>query len=345
VNDVGEPFYKLIQGDCLKVLPTLPPESQDLAIIDPPYNMLAIGWDKQQVNLKLLSKELKRVMKYNGTVYIFCQSPIMFKIYNVFNHDFKFRQDLVWSKNRAIGLYDSMFVRSHENILYFVRDKNELLIEFGKYIKGKRLERKLTLRDLGNLCGEKWYHRGGTFYFETGLSCPNLTQYEKLKEVLKLNDKFDCLVEKAVFASTDIALKGEPYKTYRKGHGKLYGVQSSLKEYTQNNKGTRKARSVLSYSIIQNGQEYLGHPTQKPEALIKYLIKASSQIGDNVLDLFAGTGTTMKACQELERSCTSIELEKKYCTIIKRRCFGQSFLDHKADYQFATLNIISSLTP
>lgn len=341
---MGEPFYKLIQGDCLKVLPTLPPESQDLAIIDPPYNMLAVGWDKQKINFKVLSKELKKVMKVNGTVYIFCQSPIMFKIFNFFCHDFKFRQDLVWSKNRAIGLYDSMFVRSHENILYFVKDKSELLKKFGIYIKKQRKALNLSLKNIGDLCGEKWYHRGGHLYFETGLTCPTLTQYEKLKAVLKLSDEFDCLFDKVLFASKDVALKGEPYKITRKAQ-KLYGVQSGLGEFTQINKGTRKPRTVLSYSIIQGGSEYLGHPTQKPEQLIKYLIKASSKTGDNVLDLFAGTGTTMKACQELERSCTSIELEKKYCSIIKRRCFGQSFLDHKADYQFAALNTLSSFNP
>jgi site-specific DNA-methyltransferase (adenine-specific) len=324
-----EPTYTLIQGDCLKVLPTLQPESVTLAIIDPPYNMLAMGWDKEQVNFKLLSKELKRVMKVNGTIYVFCQSPIMFKIFNVFSRDFKFRQDLVWSKNRAIGLYDSMFVRSHENILFFVKTKSELLKKFGVYIKKQRKELNLSLKDIGNLCNEKWYHRGGHLYYETGLACPTLVQYEKLKEVLNLSNEFDCLFDKVMFDSKAVALKGEPYKITRKAQ-KLYGVQSALGEYTQVNKGTRKARSVLSYSIIQGGSEYLGHPTQKPEQLVKYLIKASSQIGDDVLDLFAGSGTTMKACQELQRNCTSIELEKKYCAVIRKRCFGQSYLDHTA---------------
>jgi DNA modification methylase len=230
-----------------------------------------------------------------------------------------------------------MFVRSHENILYFVKTKSELLKKFGIYIKKQRKELNLSLKDIGKLCDEKWYHRGGHLYYETGLACPTLAQYEKLKLILKLSNDFDCLFDKVMFDSDAVALKGTPYKITRKAQ-KLYGVQSALGEFTQINKGTRKAKSVLSYSIIQGGSEYLGHPTQKPEQLIKYLIKASSQVGDNILDLFSGSGTTMKACQDLQRNCISIELERKYCTLIKKRCFGQSYLDHTTTNQITIFN-------
>ncbi|WP_254566980.1 adenine-specific DNA-methyltransferase [Oscillatoria sp. HE19RPO] len=61
--------------------------------------------------------------------------------------------------------------------------------------------------------------------------------------------------------------------------------------------------------------EYRKHPTQKPEALLERIIKASSNPGDMVLDLFAGTFTTAAVSQRLERKSISIEREYEYVEI------------------------------
>jgi len=61
------------------------------------------------------------------------------------------------------------------------------------------------------------------------------------------------------------------------------------------------------------------HPTQKPYQLIKNLVQHGSDYGENVLDPFAGGGTTGLACQELERNCTLIELEEEYIGVIQTR--------------------------
>lgn len=61
------------------------------------------------------------------------------------------------------------------------------------------------------------------------------------------------------------------------------------------------------------------HPTQKPKDLIMRLVKYGSDHGDNVLDPFAGSGTTGLACQELERNCTLIEIEEEYIGVIQAR--------------------------
>ncbi|MCT7973338.1 adenine-specific DNA-methyltransferase [Laspinema olomoucense] len=61
--------------------------------------------------------------------------------------------------------------------------------------------------------------------------------------------------------------------------------------------------------------EYRKHPTQKPEALLERIIKASSNPGDVVLDLFAGTFTTAAVSQRLERKSISIEREYEYVEI------------------------------
>ena len=61
------------------------------------------------------------------------------------------------------------------------------------------------------------------------------------------------------------------------------------------------------------------HPTQKPLLLIRKAINNSSEPGDTVLDLFAGSGATLIACEQTGRRARCIELDQKYCRIIVDR--------------------------
>lgn len=65
----------------------------------------------------------------------------------------------------------------------------------------------------------------------------------------------------------------------------------------------------------------LVHPTQKPVQLAERALKRSSEKGDGVLDAFAGSGSTLIACEQLERRARLIELDPKYCdAIVTRWC-------------------------
>mgnify|MGYP002854278797 CR=1 FL=1 len=65
--------------------------------------------------------------------------------------------------------------------------------------------------------------------------------------------------------------------------------------------------------------EYENHPTQKPIALLDRIIRASSNIGDLVLDPFSGTFTTAYVARQLGRNCIGIELQDEYIKIGLRR--------------------------
>lgn len=65
--------------------------------------------------------------------------------------------------------------------------------------------------------------------------------------------------------------------------------------------------------------EYEEHPSQKPEALLERVIKASSNPGDMVLDPFAGTFTTCAVAQRLGRRSVGIEAQEEYYKIGLRR--------------------------
>lgn len=65
--------------------------------------------------------------------------------------------------------------------------------------------------------------------------------------------------------------------------------------------------------------EYENHPTQKPEALLERIIKASSNVGDIVLDPFSGSFTTSTVANKLGRNAIGIELNEEYFKIGLRR--------------------------
>lgn len=75
-------------------------------------------------------------------------------------------------------------------------------------------------------------------------------------------------------------------------------------------------KSALFYPKPQKSKL---HPTMKPPALLRRLIYHSSKPGDIVLDPFAGSGSTLIACQHLGRRCFLLERDEAYCqTIIQR---------------------------
>ena len=61
------------------------------------------------------------------------------------------------------------------------------------------------------------------------------------------------------------------------------------------------------------------HPTMKPVELIEAQLRNSSRRGDTVLDPFAGSGSTLIACERLGRRCLAVELDPGYCDVIRQR--------------------------
>lgn len=70
------------------------------------------------------------------------------------------------------------------------------------------------------------------------------------------------------------------------------------------------------------------HPTMKPIELIARALRNSSKPGDVILDPFGGSGSTLIACEQLGRSCYTMELDPRYCDVIVER--WQNFTGKKA---------------
>ena len=80
--------------------------------------------------------------------------------------------------------------------------------------------------------------------------------------------------------------------------------------------GDRKQTTVWEFDRPAKSQL---HPTTKPLSLIAYPIKMSSQENGIVLDLFGGSGSTLVACEQMNRICHTMELDEKYASVILRR--------------------------
>jgi site-specific DNA-methyltransferase (adenine-specific) len=75
----------------------------------------------------------------------------------------------------------------------------------------------------------------------------------------------------------------------------------------------RKQTTVIEWDRPSRNGE---HPTMKPIGLFSYQIENSSKKGDIVIDAFGGSGTTMVACEQLNRKARIIEFDPKYCQVI-----------------------------
>ncbi len=78
------------------------------------------------------------------------------------------------------------------------------------------------------------------------------------------------------------------------------------------------------YSLSSQDKERLGYPTQKPEALLERIIKASSNEGDVVLDCYCGCGTSIAVAEKLKRKWIGIDITYQSISVILKR-FHESF--------------------
>jgi len=78
----------------------------------------------------------------------------------------------------------------------------------------------------------------------------------------------------------------------------------------------RKETTIWEFEKTKKNTD---HPTMKPIPLLAYPIANSSMSNTIILDPFGGSGSTLIACEQMDRSCYTIELDEKYCDVIVKR--------------------------
>tara|TARA_R110000764_G_C10876731_1_gene368548 strand:+ start:43 stop:774 length:732 start_codon:yes stop_codon:yes gene_type:complete len=238
-------MINLIKGECLEAMKDIPSGSVDAIITDPPYGTTRCKWDSV-IDLDLMWEQLNRIIKPNGAVVLFAQTPFD-KVLGVSNLK-TLRYEWVWEKTQATGHLNSkkMPMKAHENILVFYK--------------------KLPTYNPQKTTGHKPVN--------------NYTKSIKL-------------------GTAD---------------GEVYGKTGVV---SGGGNTDRYPRSVITYSSDKQKEKL--HPTQKPVALMEYLIKTYTNEGETVLDFTMGSGSTGVAAKNLNRSFIGIELDDKYFEIAENR--------------------------
>jgi site-specific DNA-methyltransferase (adenine-specific) len=89
---------QLLNGDCLELMKSIPDQSIDAIITDPPYGTTACKWDSV-IDLKLMWEQLNRIIKPNGAIVLFAQQPFssVLLVSNVKNYRHRF----LWEKDKC----------------------------------------------------------------------------------------------------------------------------------------------------------------------------------------------------------------------------------------------------
>ena len=118
INDVVKENYTLLHGDCLERMKEIPDGSVDLILTDPPYGTTACKWDTV-IDLELMWKELKRVIKPNGVIVLFGQEPFC-SLVRVSNLEM-FKYDWHWRKSRPSGFTNAKLkpLKDLETVMVF----------------------------------------------------------------------------------------------------------------------------------------------------------------------------------------------------------------------------------
>lgn len=93
----------------------------------------------------------------------------------------------------------------------------------------------------------------------------------------------------------------------------LYGF---LKDGKHKWYSDRKQTTVWNFDKPKRNKD---HPTSKPLDLLAYPIRNSTQANGIVIDTFGGSGSTLMACEQMDRICYTMELDEKYASVILRR--------------------------
>lgn len=268
-------------GDCLEIMKNFLDKSIDLILTDPPYQYLDHELDKE-IDIDLVSKEYKRVLKNNAFVVLFGRGTSFYR-WNVILSElgFKFKEELVWDK----GVHTSPYLniaRIHETISI--------------HAKGKRNLNKIYIDKLEYDFNAEDWHKLAKDMQKLISSLKSIKTYEDFENWKKMKPKL---------------------KT--KKHGVIGEIK--LRHNPSFEVFTSYARGILFRSIIRvhKEQRYYQHPTQKPLKLMEYLVRLCSNENELILDNFAGSGSTLIAAEKLNRKWIGIEINEKYCEIAKER--------------------------
>jgi site-specific DNA-methyltransferase (adenine-specific) len=340
---------KIYNMDALELLKSLESKSVNLVLIDPPYfNVMKTDWKQRKhewdnqwetledyiIWISNIGKEIKRVLKDNGSFYIFADDKVCAYVQVELDKIFTLLNCITWVKPNNLTIKGWNVYRSYapitEKILFY---SNEWDINSGKMIADKILDENLKPNNKFAQYLQEEFKRAGVsnkqiaklFPSRTGgltgcvsnwLNGDNIITEEQYLKIRKyLNDEY---------------LKKE-YEDLKKEYEDLKKEYEDLRRYFN---PKSNFTDVWTFNIM-GGKESLGvHPTQKPLAIIKRIIETSSKEGELIVDCFAGTGTTALACKQLNREFICCDNNQEYVEMATKRLYQNTLTKLNSEGKF-----------
>jgi DNA modification methylase len=310
-------------------------KNADLVFTDPPYGMRKenegvlndnLNYDKLLEFNKLWIPLTFDFMKENGSWYCWgIDEPLM----DIYSHILKpmareqkltFRNLITWFKNPS-GLGDGQNnpqARSYgvitEKCLFVMGGVQGFNTNSDNYYEGWEPIRSYLETEMNKVGGsKKWKEAlgnqmGGHYFTKSQWVFPTKEAYEKLQAYAK-GEAFK-----------------KDYEAFKKDYEEIKKDYEEIKKEWQDSRAYFDNTHDLMTEVWQfdrtTQQEREGtgeHATPKPLALCSRAIKSSSREGEIVLDVFLGSGSTLIACEQTDRTCYGMELDPRYVDVIRKR--------------------------
>jgi len=172
-----------------------------------------------------------------------------------------------------------------------------------------------------------WWH--ATRKFHINLAALETSGWQYLQTIIWVKERF------VLSMGQDYHGVYEPVLLAKKRGEKHYGNKrlSGLKDVFSLSVDDFAELADVWYEHRDTTIDYV-HPTQKPVRLAERALKRSSRKGDIVIDLFGGSGSTLIACEQLDRICYMMELDPHYCDMIRKRY--AKFIGKEEEWQEVT---------
>ena len=299
----------------------IPDGSVDLVLCDPPYGTTECEWD-HVLPFDRLWKEYRRVLKPNGTAVLFAAQPFTTRL--IASNLADFRYCWYWKKNNATG---AMFakvqpMRCVEDICVFYMSpsaNNE-----GKYkalraymcdqLAASGMTRQDVNRLLGNSMASHYFTQGQQF------AIPSAENWAKLQSTgyfQRSHDEIRAEWEAEAGGSTGQRRTYNPQglielKKPRQHKATKDGVYAAFRGEPQPQRFTNYPKNLLEFANEATSNKNRLHPTQKPVALLEYLVRTYTNPGETVLDNCMGSGSTGVACINADRHFIGMEKDVGY---------------------------------
>ncbi|WP_045441301.1 DNA-methyltransferase [Citrobacter sp. S-77] len=333
-NTVKISSCELVNADCLKFIQTLPENSVDLIVTDPPYfKVKPNDWDNQWKGdgdyLKWLDwclAQFWRVLKPAGSLYLFCGHRLASDIEIMMRGRFNVLNHIIWAKpsgrwngcnKESLRAYfpatERILFAEHYQGPYQPKSdgyaakgrelKQHVMAPLISYFRDARDALGITAKQIADATGKK--NMASHWFGVSQWQLPNADDYRKLK---------------ALFAqvAAEKHQRGElekPHHQLMATYGELNRQYASLLEEYKSLRRHFSVSALVPYTDVWTHkpvQFYPGkHPCEKPADMLRQIIEASSRPGDLVADFFMGSGSTIKAALALGRRAIGVELEEE----------------------------------